>query len=337
MTAYQRTIGVDVASSTIEIYDSAGKLTGSVPNTLLDIRRSLVAKVRGRASTLIVCEGTGGYEHCLVDAAHEGGIAVAVANPRQVRDFAKGHGFLEKSDTIDAKIICRFGQDVELHLAPQRSEAEKRHQALVRRRGQLLQLINQEENRLAQTADVLSQEMITATLSHLKKQLKEANAHLQKQLAERAQEDPQVGILSSVPGVGVVTVSTVLAELPELGKLSRAKIAKLVGVAPIINQTGKSDKKRKARGGRSQVRSVLYMATLTATRCNPVIAAFYGRLVARGKPKKVALLAAARKLLTILNDMVRHQQHWHVADLSSQDKGGDHDQRPWSPACSMHH
>lgn len=316
MAAYRRTIGVDVASETIDLYDSAGKLTGSVPNTSRDIRISLVAKIRSRASTLIVCEGTGGYEHCLVDAAHEAGIPVAVANPRQVRDFAKGHGFLEKSDTIDAKMICRFGQDVDLHLAPRRSETEKRHQALVRRRGQLLQLISQEENRFAQTVDTLSRDMITATLSHLKKQLKEADAHLEKLLADRAKEDPNVGILSSVPGVGVVTVSTLLAELPELGKLNRAKIAKLVGVAPIINQTGKSDRKRKARGGRSQVRSVLYMATLVATRCNPVIAEFYGRLVARGKPKKVALIAAMRKLLTILNDMVRNQQLWHVADLS---------------------
>jgi transposase len=316
MTAYRRVIGVDVSSETIDIYDSAGKLTGSVPNTPLDIQRSLVAKVRGRASTLIVCEGTGGYEYCLVDAAHEAGIPVAVANPRQVRDFAKGHGFLEKSDTIDAKIICRFGQDVDLHLAPQRSETEKRHQALVRRRCQLLQLINQEENRLAQTADALSREMITATLLHLKNQLKEADAHLGKLLAERAQEDPNVGILSSVPGVGPVTISTLLAELPELGQLSRTKIAKLVGVAPIINQTGKSDKKRRARGGRAQVRSVLYMATLVATRRNPVMAEFYGRLVRRGKPKKVALVAAMRKLLTILNDMVRNQQPWQVADLS---------------------
>lgn len=316
MGTYQRTIGVDIASETIDIYDSAGILSGSVPNTPLDIRKSVVAKIGTRADTLIVCEGTGGYEYCLVDAAHDAGIPVAVANPRQVRDFAKGHGFLEKSDSIDAKMICRFGQDVELHLAPRRSEAEKRHQALVRRRGQVLQLISQEENRLGQTADEISREMIATMLSHLKKQLKEADAHLEKLLEERGKDDPNVDILRSVPGVGVVTVSTLLAELPELGKLSRTKIAKLVGVAPIINQTGKSDRKRKARGGRSQVRSVLYMAALVATRHNSVIAAFYRRLVARGKPKKLALIAATRKLLTILNDMVRNQERWHVADLS---------------------
>lgn len=314
MTKYRRVIGVDVASETLEIYDSEGKLSGSVPNMIDDIRKSVIAKVRARANTLIVCEGTGGYEHCLVEMAHEAGIPVAVANPRQVRDFAKGHGFLEKSDAIDAKIICKFGQDVELHLAPPRSEAEKRQQALVRRRCQLLELINQEQNRLAQTVDALSREMIAEILSYLKKQLKEADGHLEGLLAERAKEDPNVEILRSVPGVGIVTVSTLLAELPELGKLSRSKIAKLVGVAPIINQTGKSNKKRPARGGRSQVRNVLYMAALVATRYNPVIRAFYRRLLINGKPKKVAIIAAARKLLTILNDMTRNQQSWRVAD-----------------------
>lgn len=315
MTTYQRVIGVDVASETIDVHDSAGKLSGSVPNTPADICRAIMKKIRARKSTLIVCEGTGGYEHCLVDAAHEHGLPVAVANPRQVRDFAKGHGFLEKSDKIDASVICRFGQDVGLHLAPRRTESEKRHQSLVRRRGQLLKLISQERNRSRQTVDSLLLEMIATTLSQLKKQLKEVDQYLEKLLEERAEEDPKVGILRSAPGVGTVTVSTLIAELPELGHLSRAKIAKLVGVAPIINQTGKSDKKRPTRGGRSQVRSVLYMAALVAKNHNPVIRPFYERLLARGKPKKLALVAAMRKLLTILNDMVRNQQVW-LADQS---------------------
>jgi transposase len=316
MTVYKRVIGVDIASATIDVHDSAGKLTGSAPNTLIGIQQAIMGKVRGRKTTLIVCEGTGGYEHCLVDAAHEAGIPVAVANPRQVRDFAKGHGFLEKSDKIDARIICRFGQDVKLHLAPQRTAAEKRHQAIVRRRAQLLQMINQEQNRLGQTSDSLSREMIEVTVLHLKTQLQEADALLETLLNERAQDDPTVDILRSVPGVGTVTTSTLLAELPELGKLNRGKIAKLVGVAPLIDQTGISDKPRRVRGGRSQVRNVLYMSALVATRCNPVIKEFYIRLVSRGKPKKLALIAAARKLLTILNDMVRQQQPWHVTNLA---------------------
>jgi transposase len=315
-TAFQRVIGVDVASDKIDVCDSDLRIKGAIPNTAAAIRKLVMSKIESPQTTLVICEATGGYEHVLVEAAHELGIPVAVANPRQVRDFAKGHGFLEKSDAIDARIICRFGKDVEVHLAPTRSPEEKRHQALVRRRCQILDLISQEQNRLAQTADALAQEMIQTMLSHLKTQLKLADKHLENLLAERAKQDPKVEILGSVPGVGAVTVSTLLVELPELGQLNRAKIAKLVGVAPLVNQTGKSDKKRPVRGGRSQVRSVLYMAALVATRHNPLIGKFYQRLIGRGKPKKLALVACMRKLLTILNDMVRNQQPWRSASPS---------------------
>lgn len=312
-TAFQRVIGVDVASDKIDVCDSDLKIKGAIPNTAAAIRKLLMSKIQTPQHTLVICEATGGYEHVLVDAAHEFGIPVAVANPRQVRDFAKGHGYLEKSDVIDARIICRFGRDVEVHLAPTRTAEEKRHQALVRRRSQLLDLISQEQNRLIRTADSVTREMIQSTLDHLKSQLKLADKHLQSLLAERAKEDPNVEILASVPGVGPVTISTLLVELPELGQLNRAQIAKLVGVAPLVNQTGKSDRKRPVRGGRSQVRNILYMAALVATRYNPVIRTFYQRLRARGKPKKLALVACMRKLLTILNDMVRNQQHWQLA------------------------
>ena len=312
-TAFQRVIGVDVASDKIDVSDSDVKIKGTKPNTAAAIRKLLMSKIQDRQHTLVICEATGGYEHVLVDAAHEFGVPVAVANPRQVRDFAKGHGFLEKSDIIDARIICRFGRDVEVHLAPQRTPEEKQHQALVRRRSQLLDLISQEQNRLGQTADSVARKMIQDMLSCLKSQLKLADKHLQDLLAERAKHDPRVEILDSVPGVGVVTISTLLVELPELGQLNRAKIAKLVGVAPLINQTGKSDRKRPVRGGRSQVRNVLYMAALVATRYNPVIRTFYQRLLGRGKPNKLALVACMRKLLTILNDMIRSQQPWRSA------------------------
>jgi transposase len=312
-TNYQRVIGVDVASDKIDVCDSLQRIHGTIPNSVAGIRQQLIERIRSPQETLIVCEATGGYEHILVDAAHEADIAVAVANPRQVRDFAKGHGILEKTDRIDAQIICRFGQDVELHLAPRRTEQEKRQQALVRRRNQLLELINQEQNRLAQTDDDLAHQMVQTLLSHMKTQLKEIDKRLESVLAERAQEDPTVEILRSVPGVGAVTISTLLVELPELGQLNRGQIAKLVGVAPLPNQSGKTDGKRPIRGGRGQVRNVLYMAALVATRYNPLIRSFYQRLLGRGKLKKVALVACIRKLLTILNDMVRKQQPWRYA------------------------
>lgn len=312
-TGYQRVIGIDVASEFLLVSDSRGKIATTVANSVAAIRKEIVKKISSRESTLIVCEGTGGYEQCLVNVAQEAGIAIAVANPRQVRDFAKGHGFLEKSDKIDAGMIRRFGEDVPVHLAPRRTEKEKRLQALVRRRGQLLQLINQEHNRLWQVHDAFSRKLIEEMLSHLQKQLKEVDLHLEKLLAELAIEYPLVSVLLSAPGVGMVTVATLLAELPELGKLNRRAISKLVGVAPIINQTGKSDKRRQARGGRVQVRNVLYMATLVATRYNPLIKKFYQRLLQRGKPKKVALIAAMRKFLTILNHMACHLQPWSMS------------------------
>ncbi len=313
---FTRVIGVDIASEKIDVNDSQSKIAVQMPNTCAAIAKRFVAKIKAKETTLVICEATGGYEDVLVDAMHEAGISVCVANPRQVRDFAKGHGYLEKTDVIDAAMIRKFGEDVEIHLTPQRSAEEKAHRALVRRRVQVLHLLSAEQNRVTQTSDSFAAEMIKETISQLKKQLKKIDERLKKLVVERGKTDPKVAILFSAPGVGTVTVSTLLAELPELGQLNRGQIAKLVGVAPMAQQSGKSDKKRKARGGRSQVRNVLYMATLVATRHNAVIKRFYERLLSRGKLKKVALNAAMRKLLTMLNDMVRNGESWRTADLS---------------------
>lgn len=313
---FTRVIGVDIASEKIDVNDSQSKIAVQMPNTCAAIAKRFVAKIKSAETTLVICEATGGYEDVLVDAMHDAGISVCVANPRQVRDFAKGHGFLEKTDVIDAAMIRKFGEDVEIHLTPQRSAEEKTHRAMVRRRVQVLHLLSAEQNRVTQTSDSFAAEMIKETISQLKKQLKTIDERLKKLVVERGKRDPKVAILFSAPGVGTVTVSTLLAELPELGQLNRGQIAKLVGVAPMAQQSGKSDKKRKARGGRSQVRNVLYMATLVATRHNAVIKRFYERLLSRGKLKKVALNAAMRKLLTMLNDMVRNGESWRTADLS---------------------
>lgn len=313
-TQYKRIIGVDVSSEKLDVNDSITKsksrIAVEVPNTVAAVSKQIVAKIKDRQSVLVICEATGGYEHVLVDAMHEAGIDVCIANPRQIRDFAKGHGFLEKNDKIDAGMIRKFGEDVPVNLTPKRSTEEKTHQAMVRRRCQILQIIAAEQNRLAQTADAFARELIEESLSNLKTQQKMLDERIADVISEREKTDPTVTILQSVPGVGVVTVSTLIAELPELGKLNRAQIAKLVGVAPLMNQSGKSDKKRTTRGGRSQVRCVLYMATLSATRHNKLIKRFYDRLVAKGKLKAVALTAAMRKLLTILNDMVRNGECW---------------------------
>ena len=313
---YTRFIGVDVASDKVDIHDSEGKLTGELPNTCAAIDKNLTARLKSDDSVLVICEATGGYEHVLVDSMHQGGIDVVVANPRQVRDFAKGHGYLEKTDAIDAALIAKFGRDVDVHLAPQRSEARRAFLAMVRRRGQVLTMLQAEKNRLAQTRDPFVKDLVEQSISHWKNQLKALDTQIETKLSERAKTDDKIDILRSVPGVATVTTATLVAELPELGNLNRGQIAKLVGVAPLADQSGKSDKKRKAKGGRGQVRNVLYMATLVATRYNPLIKRFYDRLLSKGKLKKVALVAAMRKLLTILNDMVRNGEPWRTADLS---------------------
>ena len=315
-TVFTRVIGVDVASKKLDINDSHSKIATEVPNTPAAIAKKLVAKIGDPQNTLVICEATGGYEDLLVDAMHQAGASVCVANPRQVRDFAKGHGLLEKTDAIDAAIIRKFGEDVEINLTLPRSPQVRAHRALSRRRSQLLDLINAEENRLIHTNDPFTRETVEASVLHLKTQLKTIDDRLKVVVQERAKTDPTIGILKSVPGVGVVTVSTLTAELPELGRLSRGQIAKLVGVAPMANQSGDSDRKRRTIGGRGQVRKVLYMAALVATRRNPVIKQFYDRLLSRGKLKKVALVASMRKLLTILNEMVRNGKVWRGADLS---------------------
>jgi transposase len=312
---YDRVIGVDVASEKLDLHDSQGKLTGEIPNTVAAVDRKLAEKIQGDAKVLVICEATGGYEHVVVEAMHQAGIDVCVANPRQVRDFAKGHGLLEKTDTIDAAIICKFGRDVTVPLTTPRSPEQRALQAVVRRRQQVLDLLSAEKNRHDTIRDPYAKELIEQTISHLKNQLKSLDERLKQMLAERAKVDSQVEILQSVPGVGVVVCSTLLSELPELGKLNRSQIAKLVGVAPMANQTGKSDRPRVTQGGRRQVRSALYMAALVAARHNPLIRVFYQRLISRGKAKKVALVASMRKLLTILNNMVRNRERWRLASV----------------------
>jgi len=215
----------------------------------------------------------------------------------------------------DTLIICEATGSYEHVIveAMPKSDQEKQHQALVRRRIQLLDLISQEQNRIPQTHDSKMVKLIETTLKHLRNQLTEIDDQIKTMITELAKTDPKIEVLRSVPGVGIVTTSTIVCELPELGHLNRAEIAKLVGVAPMLNQTGKSDKKRRVRGGRSIVRRVLYMATLVATKCNPVIKAFYIHLLSKGKLKKVALVACMRKLLTILNDRVRRNEPWRTS------------------------
>ncbi len=307
---YSRVIGIDVASKKLDVHDSAGKLNKIVINDELEIARAIASKIESPTETLVVCEGTGGYEDHLVDVMHDHGINVAVVNPRQVRDFAKGHGFLEKTDKIDAAIIAKFGRDVRVNLLTPPTPEEKCFRALFRRRMQLRTLLQQEKNRLRSCSDNFVRKLIEASVQSINTEFKLVGKKIGEQLKERAKTDSRIENWLLVEGVGVITVAMLVCELREIGKLSRGGIAKLVGVAPFANQSGLGDKKRRPRGGRTKARCVLYMAALSASQHNPRLKPFYQRLLNKGKPKKVALIAVARKLLTILNDMARHDRAW---------------------------
>ena len=316
----ERVIGIDVSKDRLEVSDSLGKLRRRIENSKTAIVRNIVKKLKPDESVFVVCEATGGYERCLVRAMQAAGIPIAVANPSYVRHFSVALGRVEKSDPIDAATICVFGQTAELKPTPAKTARQEKLESLVHRRQQVLDMINQENNRAEQDPDPEMLKMIQSMLKALRKQEELLNSEIAKHLKEEAASNASVQILDSVPGVGQVTTATLLCDLPELGQLNRREIAKLAGVAPFVRQSGQSDRRRSIFGGRSHVRRVLYMSALSATRHNPVLKAHYQGLVSRGKPPKVALVACMRKLLTILNHMVRTKTLWKQKPEAEEEK-----------------
>ena len=306
-------VGIDVAKAELVV---AARPTGehwAVPNDEAGVR-ALVERWRaGAAPELIVLEATGGYELLCVGALAAAGLPVVVANPRQVRDFAKATGQLAKTDRIDADVLALFAERVRPAVRPLADDAQRELDALLARRRQLLEMLQAERNRLGQVfgrGKPVVRKSLKAHIAFLEREVRIADTDLGEMIraspAWREKED----LLRSVPGVGPVLSLTLLAELPELGRLTRREIAKLAGVAPLSRDSGTLRGRRFVQGGRAPVRAVLYMGALVATKRNPVIAAFYRRLLASGKPKKLALVACMRKLLTILNTMARTHQRW---------------------------
>ncbi len=271
----------------------------------------LVTRLQELSPALVVVESTGGLEFPVVAALAAYGVPIVIANPRQVRDFARGTGKLAKTDAIDSQVLANFAYTVKPTPRPLPDGLAQSLDAIVGRRRQLMAMMVTENNRL-HTARQPTREDIQEHISWLKERL----AKLDKELGNMVRQSPvwreKENLLRSVPGVVPVLTITILAELPELGALNRKQIAALVGVAPLNWDSGKFRGKRMISGGRAHVRGTLYMATLAATRFNPVIKAFYIRLVAEGKAKKVALTACMRKLLTILNAMLKHRTTWNV-------------------------
>ena len=305
-TSSEKYVGIDVSKDRLDLAVLGKERVWQAENNCEGISR-LVQQMQELQPELIVVEATGGYQRAVVEALFWAGLAVAVVNPARVRLFARACGLLAKTDKLDAQVLAVFGEKVQPRRYESKSAAGKQLSALLVRRRQLDEILKAEQNRLRTISASLrgSVERIIACLKAEKKLLEE---QIQQFVADQEAWQEPTQILKSAPGVGKVTIATLLAELPELGKMDRKKIAALVGVAPMNSDSGKKRGYRKTKGGRGDVRSVLYMATLVATRRNPLIQAQYQQLLKRGKLKKVALIACMRKFLTILNAMIRDKQ-----------------------------
>ncbi|MEW5701369.1 MAG: IS110 family transposase [Candidatus Zixiibacteriota bacterium] len=302
-------IGIDVSKDTLDVCVLPSKQTihtGTAPKDIAALRRRL----RRLRPQLIALESTGGYGTTLAAELQEAGLAVAVVNPRQVRAFARALGILAKTDALDAHVLALFAQKIEPPARPVGDPHARHIKALVARRRQLVALRTAERNRLARADVAAVHASIQIVLEAIEQQLTDTDRRIHQAIMTSPLWLEKATLLESVPGLGRVTASALLAELPELGQLTRREIAALVGVAPLNRDSGTLRGHRTIYGGRPTVRRALYMATLVATRFNPVIHAFYNRLCASGKTKMVALIAAMHKLLTILNAMLKHQQAW---------------------------
>ncbi len=301
-------VGIDVAKNRLDIAVRPGGECWSATNDA-DGVTALVTRLHELQPTLVVLEASGGYEHPLTAALAGAGLPTAVVNPRQARDFAKATGKLAKTDALDAQALAHFAEAVKPAARPVPDAQAQALAAVLARRRQLVEMLTAERNRL-HTAVPAVQERIAAHLVWLEEELDEINRQLDRLVAEDPAWRERDALLRGVPGVGPVLSTTLLAELPELGALTRHEVAALAGVAPLNRDSGTRRGKRTVWGGRAQLRAALYMGTLAAARFNPLIKAFYERLCAAGKPKKVALTACMRKLLTILNAMLARRTRW---------------------------
>jgi transposase len=301
-------VGIDVSKAHLDVYLRPVGLAFQVDNSPSGIA-ALIEKLGAFPVRLVVLEATGGYEQEAFVRLNAAQIPTVRINPRQARDFAKATGKLAKSDRIDAGSLAHYAQAIQPQVRPVPDEATRQLQALVDRRRQVVEMLVAEENRRAISHPPVL-ERIQAHITWLKQELDDLNNQLQQAVQAHPHWQQQNEWLLSVPGVGPVLSTTLLADLPELGHLDRKKIAALVGVAPFNRDSGLMNGKRVVWGGRGTIRRTLYMATLAARRCNPVIKAFFERLIEAGKPFKVAMIACMRKLLTILNALLIHQTAW---------------------------
>jgi len=304
-------VGIDVSKAWLDIALHPGQESWRIENTQKGIR-TLIQHFQSLQIEQIVVEATGGYEAQLVDKLSLVALPVSRVNPLRVRKFAQGLNWLAKTDKIDAKVLALFGEKAQPRRVVLPSAAEKRLSALLKRRKQVLDMLTAEQNRM-DLAEKDVQAYIEKIIQVLKKQLEDLDTQIHDLIDQTPELKQKQDLLQSVPGVGKVLSATLVSQVPELGCCDRKEIAALVGVAPFNHDSGKKRGKRMIRGGRAFIRNVLYMATLSATRFNPIIQAMYQRLLTAGKQKKVAIVACMRKLLTILNAIIRTQTAWQPA------------------------
>ncbi len=313
-------VGIDVAKAWVDVAVQPTGRAGRV-NYEDDAVAALVAQLQKMEPAAVILESIGGLETSLVAALATAALPVAVVNPRQVRDFAKSTGQLAKTDRLYAQILAHFGEEVRPPIRPLRDADTQALAALVARRRQVLTMLTAEKNRLSRAVAEVHP-YIRDHIAWLEQERNnldvDPSAHIRQSPVWREKDD----LLRSVPGVGWQVSVTLLANLPELGTLSRNQIAALVGLAPFSRDSGTHRGRRTVWGGRAAVRATLYMGALVATRCNPIIREFYQRLLAAGKPKKLALTACMRKLLTILNSMVKNDEHWDPTACNCSDLRG---------------
>lgn len=299
--------GVDISKETLDV-SIAGRNPCQFPNSPTGIAR-LVKVVNALPETVrVICEPSGGYERDLLEGLWANSIEVCLVNAARVRAFARAQGLLAKTDQIDAAVLREFGELLRPEALEPPSPQRKRLAALVQRREQLVNLLTMEEQRLMQARDKAVRKLGAALVKQLQNQVKQIENMIEAQIDDDGTLKSQSERLQQVKGIGKVTASTLLAELPELGKLTSNEAAALTGVAPYNRDSGTMRGRRTIRGGRLKVRRVLYMAATVAARFNPILKAFYQRLVASGKPKKLALTAVMRKLIVLLNHMLKNPE-----------------------------
>lgn len=303
-------VGIDVSKDTLDLHIAPSGKSLHVTHDDAGISQ-VVESLRAVRPALIVLEATGGLEVRLASELAGAGLSVAVINPRQARDFAKATGQLAKTDLVDAAVLANFARAIRPQVRPLKDADTRALDDLVSRRRQLIAMRVQETLRLGTAASTPLKKSLQKHITWLDKQITRIDDDLSKRLRESDLWCAKDDLLQGIPGVGAVTSVTMLAKCPELGTLNRRQIAALSGVAPLANDSGKHRGKRFIWGGRADVRAVLYMAAISAMRCNPVIKAFADRLKQAGKPAKVVIVACMRKLLTIMNSMLKNNAPWN--------------------------